>query len=121
MRTLNYILLSVADPARSEAFYTSLLGLSPIENSPTFVLYILANGMKLGPWIADDIVPRPLPAGGMEVTFSEADDAAVKMTFRDWSSKAKVLQEPHMMDFGYTFVLEDPDGHRIRIFAPPAR
>ena len=118
MRTLNYILLAVADPARSAAFYSSLLGIKPVENSPTFVLYVLPNGIKLGLWIRDEIEPAPRAAGGVEVTFSENDDAAVTATFADWSAKgAKILQSPTRMDFGFTFAAEDPDGHRLRVFA----
>lgn len=120
MRTLNYILLAVADPAASEAFYTRLLGTKPVESSPTFVLYVLPNGMKLGLWIRDEMEPAPLPAGGVEVTFSEDDDAAVRATYADWKNKATVLQEPVAMDFGFTFVVEDPDGHRLRVFARAA-
>ena len=120
MRTLNYILLAVADPAASKQFYSNLLGLEPVQNSPTFVLYVLPNGVKLGLWIKDEIEPKPLPVGGVEVTFSEDDDAAVRATYADWSGKAKVLQEPVAMDFGFTFVVEDPDGHRIRVFARAA-
>lgn len=120
MRTLNYILLAVADPAASKQFYSNLLGLEPVQNSPTFVLYVFPNGLKLGLWIKDEIEPKPLPVGGVEVTFSEDDDAAVRATFADWSGKAKVLQEPVAMDFGFTFVVEDPDGHRIRVFARAA-
>ena len=120
MRTLNYILLAVANPAASEKFYSGLLGVKPVENSPTFVLYVLPNGIKLGLWTKDEIEPKPLPVGGVEVTFSEADEAAVLATYADWSSKAKVLQEPVTMDFGFTFVVADPDGHRLRVFTPPA-
>ena len=120
MRTLNYILLAVADPAASKQFYSNLLGLEPVQNSPTFVLYVLPNGVKLGLWIKYEIEPKPLPVGGVEVTFSEDDDAAVRATYADWSGKAKVLQEPVAMDFGFTFVVEDPDGHRIRVFARAA-
>jgi len=118
MRTLNYILLAVADPARSAAFYSSLLGIKPVENSPTFVLYVLPNGIKLGLWIRDEIEPAPRAAGGVEVTFSENDAAAVTATFADWSAKgATILQSPTRMDFGFTFTVEDPDGHRLRVFA----
>ena len=120
MRTLNYFLLAVANPAASETFYSGLLGVKPVENSPTFVLYVLPNGIKLGLWTKDEIEPKPLPVGGVEVTFSEDDEAAVRATYADWSGKAKVLQEPVAMDFGFTFVVEDPDGHRIRVFARAA-
>jgi len=31
-----------------------------------------------------------------------------------------IIQEPVQMDFGYTFVATDPDGHRLRVFVPEA-
>lgn len=122
MRTLNYILLAVADVPRSEAFYTSLLGVKPVENSPTFVLYVLANGMKLGLWLDSEIVPTTRAPGGVEVTFSEDNDDAVTATHADWAAKgATILQAPTKMDFGFTFTAEDPDGHRLRVFAAAPR
>lgn len=117
MRTLDYILLAVSNPAKSEAFYSALIGQKPVHQSPAFVLYVLPNGMRLGLWIKDEVEPTPAPAGGAEVTFSEDDDLSVQATYSDWSGKAKVLQEPTRMDFGFTFVVEDPDGHRLRVFA----
>jgi hypothetical protein len=30
----------------------------------------------------------------------------------------KIAQAPTAMDFGMTFVALDPDGHRLRVFAP---
>jgi catechol 2,3-dioxygenase-like lactoylglutathione lyase family enzyme len=120
MRTLNYILLAVADPARSATFYSSLLGVQPVENSPTFVLYVLPNGIKLGLWIKGEIVPAPRAAGCIEVSFSEDNYDAVRATFDDWKNKTRIIQQPTEMDFGFTFVAEDPDGHRLRVFAPAA-
>ena len=121
MRSLNYILLAVADPAASARFYSNLLGLAPVENSPTFVLYVLPNGIKLGLWIARDIVPAIKPAGGVEITFSEADADDVRATHAEWQGKATIIQPPTDMDFGFTFVAEDPDGHRLRVFSPAPR
>ncbi|QQR35136.1 VOC family protein [Devosia oryziradicis] len=120
MRNLNYILLAVADPAKSAAFYSTLLDIQPVESSPTFVLYVLPNGVKLGLWIKGEIEPAPRPAGGIEVCFSEDDYDAVSLTFNDWKNKARIIQQPIEMDFGFTFVAEDPDGHRLRVFAPAA-
>ncbi|MDP2781632.1 VOC family protein [Devosia sp.] len=121
MRTLNYIILAVADPAASAAFYTALLGVEPVENSPGFVLYVLPNGIKLGLWIASEINPAPLPAGGVEITFSEASETDVRATHTQWQGKATILQPPTSMDFGFTFVAADPDGHRLRVFSPPPK
>lgn len=121
MPTLNYILLSVADIEKSRDFYSALLGIQPVEASPTFTLYVLPNGIKLGLWLASEIEPAPRAAGGVEVTFTETDDAALEAGFVQWSSLAEVLQAPTRMDFGYTFVVADPDGHRLRVFTPAAR
>ena len=122
MRTLNYLLLAVKDPARSAALYEKLLGQPPVENSPTFVLFVLKSGLKLGLWIADDIEPRPNPAGGIEISFTEENRAAVQQTYEAWKALGlKVVQEPTDMDFGFTFVVEDPDGHRLRPFVPAER
>ena len=35
----------------------------------------------------------------------------------DWMRRGlPILQAPVRMDFGYTFVASDPDGHRFRVF-----
>ena len=117
MRTLNYLLLAVANPAKSAAFYTKLLGIEPVENSRTFVLYVLPNGIKIGLWIADEIEPKAKPAGGVEISFTEDSKDAVRATYEAWrAAGAKIVQEPIDMDFGFTFVAEDLDGHRLRPF-----
>ena len=116
MRTLNYMLLAVANPAKSAELYTKLLGVEPVENSPTFVLYVLPNGIKIGLWIKDEIEPAPKAAGGVEISFTEASKDAVLATYAAWKALAKVVQEPTQMDFGFTFVVEDLDGHRLRPF-----
>lgn len=116
MRTLNYLLLAVANPATSAELYTKLLGIEPVENSPTFVLYVLPNGVKIGLWIKDEIEPKPKAAGGVEISFTEASKEAVLATYASWKTLTKVVQEPTQMDFGFTFVVEDLDGHRLRPF-----
>ena len=121
MSTLNYILLAVANPAASADLYTKLLGRQPVENSPTFVMFVLEHGLKLGLWVADQIEPAPKPAGGVELSFAMPDRNAVIETYAAWTALGlKVLQEPTRMDFGFTFVVEDPDGHRLRPFTPAA-
>lgn len=116
MRILNYLLLAVADPTRSAALYTKLLGTEPAQNSPTFVLYVLPNGVKIGLWLKSEIEPLAKPAGGVEISFTEESKDDVLATYDSWKSLAKVVQEPTQMDFGFTFVVEDLDGHRLRPF-----
>jgi catechol 2,3-dioxygenase-like lactoylglutathione lyase family enzyme len=117
MPTLDYLLLAVEDPQRSAKLYDQLLGLPPVENSPTFVLYVLPNGFKLGLWSAAEMKPSPKPAGGSELSFSLPDEASVRQTFAAWTALGmEVVQEPTRMDFGFTCVVADPDGHRLRPF-----
>jgi catechol 2,3-dioxygenase-like lactoylglutathione lyase family enzyme len=117
MRTLNYLLLAVRDPLKSAELYSKLLGREPVEKAPTFVLYVLPTGLKIGLWLANEMEPKPNAAGGIEISFSEDSKEAVRATFEEWTKLGlTVLQEPTEMDFGFTFVVEDPDGHRLRPF-----
>ncbi|QRO00790.1 VOC family protein [Archangium violaceum] len=117
MRTLNYLLLAVRDPLESAELYSKLLGHEPVEKAKTFVLYVLPTGLKIGLWLADEVEPTPKPAGGIEISFSEKSKDAVRATYAEWTRLGlKVVQEPTDMDFGFTFVVEDPDGHRLRPF-----
>jgi catechol 2,3-dioxygenase-like lactoylglutathione lyase family enzyme len=117
MTTLNYLLLAVADPAASAKLYTRLLGIPPVDASPTFVLYVLPNGIKIGLWLKDEIEPLVGTTGGLDISFSEPDQAAVNTTYAAWKDLGvTVLQEPVDMDFGFTFTVADPDGHRLRVF-----
>jgi len=121
MTVLNYILLAVENPRKSAELYSKILGTAPVENSETFVLYVLPTGLKLGLWIKTGVEPAPLPAGGIEVTFSEKDEPAVRQTHDAWSNLGlTILQPPTSMDFGFTFTAADPDGHRLRVFTPAA-
>lgn len=117
MRTLNYLLLAVRDPLRSAELYSKLLGREPVEKAPTFVLYVLPSGLKIGLWLADEMEPRPNAAGGVEISFTEESKDAVRATFEEWTKLGlRALQAPTEMDFGFTCVLEDADGHRLRPF-----
>jgi len=121
MPDLNYLLLAVKDPRRSAEIYDQLFGLEPVENSPTFVLYVLPTGFKVGLWAADGMKPVPRPAGGVELSFSLPDETAVRATYAAWTKLGlAVVQEPTRMDFGFTFVVADSDGHRLRPFARAA-
>lgn len=117
MRTLNYLLLAVRDPLKSAELYSKLLGREPVEKAPTFVLYVLPTGLKIGLWLANEMEPKSNAAGGIEISFSEDSKEAVRATFEEWTKLGlTVLQEPTEMDFGFTFVVEDSDGHRLRPF-----
>lgn len=115
----NFILLYVADAARSAAFYKDLLGKAPAEASPTFAMFPLSSGVMLGLWGRDGVEPKAGPSGGGELAFAVENDAAVATQHADWTARGlTILQAPTKMDFGFTFTAADPDGHRLRVFAP---
>ncbi len=120
MQHPNFLLLYVGSPTASAAFYADLLGTQPVEASPTFAMFALENGMMLGLWAQDTVAPKATAgAGGGELAFAVDGDATVNERHLHWIAKGIVIaQAPTRMDFGYTFVGLDPDGHRLRVFAP---
>lgn len=120
MSDTNYVLFYVEKPQASAAFYSALLQRQPVENSPTFALFVLDSGLKLGLWSRYTVEPAAAGRGGAsELAFAVADPGVVDQRHREWSLRGlPILQAPTDMDFGRTFVALDPDGHRLRVFAP---
>jgi len=118
MTSPSYALLAVADPRNSANIYNRLLGLKPVELSDTFALYVLPTGWKLGLWKKDGMEPAPLAPGGSELGFPLAERSDVDRLHADWKTLGlAIVQSPMDLDFGYTFVAADSDGHRLRVFA----
>lgn len=119
MKAPNFLLLYVDNPSASAAFYEKLLGRPPVENSANFAMFVLDNGLKLGFWRAGEVEPKPTARpGGAEIIFALDAAEAVDALCADWRKKGlPIAQEPTAMDFGYTFVALDPDGHRLRACA----
>jgi catechol 2,3-dioxygenase-like lactoylglutathione lyase family enzyme len=115
-----YVILYVKDASVSAAFYGDLLGRAPVEASPNFSMFVLSSGVRLGLWSRHDVAPAvTAPAGGAELAITLADADAVRTVHADFSRrKLPMAQEPTAAEFGYTFVALDPDGHRLRVFAP---
>jgi catechol 2,3-dioxygenase-like lactoylglutathione lyase family enzyme len=113
----DYVLLYVDNAVASEAFYIDLLSLQPVQSSPTFVLFVLASGMKLGLWSRHTAEPKVLAnGGGSELVFAVDDRSVVNDMYADWSARGlAIAQRPTAVDFGYTFVALDRDGHRLRV------
>lgn len=120
MPPLHSIILYVENPLASAEFYQGLLGRPPVEASPGFALFELAPGTMLGLWLRQAVQPpAATPAGGNEIAFSVADVASVEHCHADWVARdLTIAQAPTALDFGHSFVARDPDGHRLRVFAP---
>jgi catechol 2,3-dioxygenase-like lactoylglutathione lyase family enzyme len=122
MSDVAFIILYVENVATSEAFYVRTLGRPAIDSSPGFAMIPAAPGVMLGLWRRDEVKPEASAPGGGEIAFALPDDAAVDAAHAECRDRGvQIAQSPARMDFGYTFVGLDPDGHRFRVFAPQAR
>lgn len=118
----SFFILYVAEMSASVAFYTDLFGGSPIETSEHFTMFSLKSGVLFALWQQDDVAPAATAPGGIECCLPVASSTDVDATMAVWRERGiRIEQQPMMMDFGYTFVGLDPDGHRLRVFAPAER
>ncbi len=115
----DFTILFVDQPLKSADFYQSLFQIDPVERSPTFVLFVLPTGLKLGLWSRHTAQPLVTAASGASEVCIKCDGATdVDRVYADWSGRGlRVLQTPVEMDFGYTFVVTDLDSHRLRVYA----
>ena len=113
------LMLYVAKPETSATFYAELFGIQPVEQSPTFVLFILQSGLKLSLWSKHTVQPAPAKSGGgCEFSMRVETQDAVNALYAKWRDmKADILMAPAQLDFGCSFVIADPDGHRLRVYA----
>ena len=118
----DFIILYVKDTPASAAFYTDLLGKAPVESSPAFAMFVLANALKLGLWARHTVEPETTAAAGCgELCITVDSCAAVDALHADWLGRGlKIAQPPTSKEFGYTFTALDPDGHRLRVYVPGA-
>jgi predicted enzyme related to lactoylglutathione lyase len=115
----DFVLLYSKDPLKSAEFYAALFGVRPMDTAPTFVLFDLP-GFKLGLWSRSEIEPKAeSEPGAAELCISRASDDEVLKLHADWVGLGvSIIQKPARHDFGLNFAAVDPDGHRIRVFAP---
>lgn len=113
----NVIVLYVDDLARASQFYQDLLGIKPIDASPTFHSFILSNGMNLALKAKHSVMlPTEAKSGNGELAFTLDSNQKVDELFATWQAKKiDILLPPTQVPFGYTFVALDPDGHQLRV------
>jgi predicted lactoylglutathione lyase len=116
----NMIVFYVTNPSESVNFYQKILGTKPLESSPTFAMFDLNNDVLLGLWGKHTVQPTPTTTpGSNEIAFTLQAKKDVDDLFNTWVKQGlKIVQQPTNMDFGYTFVATDLDGHRLRVFTP---
>lgn len=118
---MNYLILYVDNAPNSANFYAKLLNIQPVEFSQSFALFVLSPEFKLGLWSKHEVEPpaKPVLGGGSELALRVENDERVHELCEKWRKSGLLIQqEPVNMDFGLNFVALDPDGHRLRVFAP---
>ena len=119
MANVTFLLVYVKDVAASQAFYAACLGRPAVESSPTFAMLPAGPDLMLGLWKRDGVEPPATSGGGGEICFTADSDAEVDARCAEWRSRGvEIVMSPTRLDFGYSFVAVDPDGQRLRVFAP---
>ena len=97
----NFMLLYVDSPQASARFYSGLLGCEPVETSPTFVLFALDSGLKLGLWARHLVEPAVSAApGAAEIAIPVEGPAAVEFDPRSLAG-ARLAYGPGADRYGF--------------------
>lgn len=112
----NLQLVYVSDISKSTEFYKTLFSEEPIFFSPRYVAFSAGADALFALWtggVQPDLdVPRYTEVGIM-LESNEAVDALYAVWKKDCD--LNIVQEPITEVFGRTFVVQDPDGHLIRV------
>ncbi len=112
----NLQLVYVSDINRSTAFYESLFKAKPVFASPRYVAFSAGGEAFFALWSGGATPDRAVPRFS-EIGIMLSSNEEVDRLFEEWqkNSEIKILQEPSTEVFGRTFLVEDPDGHIIRV------
>ncbi|WP_367606956.1 VOC family protein [Legionella sp. W05-934-2] len=113
----NYIVYYVEKPSKSGAFYAALFDGEHIPSSENYSIVLLKNGIKLGFWSKQAVSPKTdgVP-GSSELCVMVDNQEAVDSYYQHWQQRhVDVIQKPMNMGYGYTFLGQCPDGHRLRV------
>ncbi|WP_115719406.1 VOC family protein [Gallaecimonas mangrovi] len=113
-------LLYVSNITRSRELYQQLLGQEPLQESADFVMFKLDDGAMLSLLNRASVKPGVIAEpGAAEIVFLVQEASAVDKGFASWQALGlNMLLPPQQMPFGYTFLAQDADGHRLRICQP---
>lgn len=117
------VILYVEDVEVSTAFYRTILSKEPSANFVDFAVFALSDDITIGLQTKDQIEPVAVGGPGcVELSMSYASSEEVSEIYRDWRQLGvQIVLEPCVLEFGYTFVATDPDGHRLRVCATEIR
>lgn len=119
MTASQLLVLYVENLANSLDFYTRARNARVLESSPQFAMLESPDSGRFALWNRAAVVPPvDVTSGAMELVFMVDSPAMVDSLYSSWKAQgARVLQEPTALEFGYSFMVLDPDGHRLRVLA----
>ena len=107
-------------PLASADFYASPLGKPPVE--PTFVMFARGSGVMWGCGRATPCSPWPrAPREAASWPSRLPMPRPCTPPTADWKKRGLTIAQEPAEGPAHTFVALDPDGHRLRVFAPSAR
>ena len=115
----NSIIIYAEDVSKSTGFYAKILKAEPLERYNEFSVFALSSDFILGIQSKAGIDPKPqVHFGGFEICMSDITNDEVDSIYQQWHElNVQIEMPPTQLDFGYTFVALDPDGHRLRVCA----
>lgn len=112
----NLQLVYVSNIERSTAFYQRLFNAQPVFSSPRYVAFAASGEALFAIWTGGT-TPDPTVVRFSEIGIMLPTNGDVDGLFEKWQKdpEIKIAQEPRTEVFGRTFLVEDPDGHIIRV------
>ena len=112
----NLQLVYVSDIERSTAFYETLFNTEPVYLSPRYVAFKAGGEAFFALWTGGITPDRSIPRFS-EIGIMLSSNEDVDLLFEKWKKnpEIKIAKEPYTDVFGRTFLVEDPDGHIIRV------
>lgn len=112
----NLQLVYVSDIERSTAFYKTIFNTDPVFSSPRYVAFAADSKAVFAIWTGGTKPDRSVPRFS-EIGIMLSTNEEVEHLFEEWQKnpEIKIIQPLSTEVFGRTFLVEDPDGHIIRV------
>lgn len=112
----NLQLIYVSDIERSTAFYKKIFNAEPVFSSPRYVAFAADGKAVFAIWTGGTKPDLNIPRFS-EIGIMLSSNQEVEALFEEWQKNPdiKIIKKPYTEVFGRTFLVEDPDGHIIRV------
>lgn len=115
-RSANLQLIYVSDIVRSTAYYSKIFNREPLFKSPRYVVFKIDGAAQFAIWTGGEKPDNTIKRFS-EIGIMLATDDEVETLYQEWQNDTDIQfsKEIYTEVFGRTFLLEDPDGHMIRV------